>query len=333
MLGIILIIFCLTILVSPVLRQKRYEFPFDVTRKVKGFYEEPKESLDIVFIGSSNLFSTINPAVLWREQGITSYVFGANEQNLSLSYFYIKEALLYQKPAAVVLDMFYCDYNELQREGVLRINLDDMRWGKNKIEAIKENVPKEEAWSYYFTIAKYHERWKDLGKEDFIVYRGRNPYKGWSPFGIPDKEVYPYTDGEETQELSAFAKGWLDKILECCRENHTDLILLITPNGNLKCVPDAEKGYRHVYGLPSYNGVAEYAGQRGIVFFNMNAVMSGVPHNDVLTSEKVSSCFGTWFQEKYHLPDKRGIDTYDYWNTDTDYGYRYIQEAEKGNAE
>ena len=324
-----MIIFCLTLFISPVFRQKNYGFPYDVSRKVLGFYREPRESLDIVFIGSSNLFSTMNPAVLWEEQGITSYIFGANEQNLSLSYYYIKEALQYQKPAAIVLDMFYCDYNELQREGVVRINLDDMRWGRNKIEAIKENVPKKEVWSYFLDIAKYHDRWKELGKEDFIIYQGRNPYKGWSPFGVPDKKVYPYIAGEKMQELSEFANEWLDKILECCRENNTDLILMITPNGNLKCIPDKEKGYLHVYGLPSYNGIQEYADKHELQFLNLNAVMSGAPHNDVLTSKKATSYFGEWFQERYHIQDKREIEEYHYWDEDAEYGYRYIQEAEE----
>ena len=80
------------------LKDRRVTFDYDTTRKVKGFYAEEENSLDFVFVGSSQMFTTVVPAVLWQEYGITSYDFGANEQPMYLSYYYIKEALKYQDP-------------------------------------------------------------------------------------------------------------------------------------------------------------------------------------------------------------------------------------------
>ena len=80
-------------------------FDYDTTRKVEGFYAEEENSLDFVFVGSSQMFTTVVPAVLWEEYGMTSYDFGANEQPMYLSYYYIKEALKYQNPKAIVLEV------------------------------------------------------------------------------------------------------------------------------------------------------------------------------------------------------------------------------------
>ena len=90
----VLLLYGLTVL----LKDKRVTFDYDTTRKVEGFYAEEKNSLDFVFIGSSQMFTSVVPAVLWEEYGITSYDFGANEQPMYLSYYYIKEALKYQDP-------------------------------------------------------------------------------------------------------------------------------------------------------------------------------------------------------------------------------------------
>ena len=37
------------------------------------FYEQEKNSIDVIFYGSSHVYSDINPAVLWREAGVASF--------------------------------------------------------------------------------------------------------------------------------------------------------------------------------------------------------------------------------------------------------------------
>ena len=149
----VLLLYGLTVL----LKDKRVTFDYDTTRKVEGFYAEEKNSLDFVFVGSSQMFTSVVPAVLWEEYGITSYDFGSNEQPMYLSYYYIKEALKYQNPKAIVLEVSYCNTPDFTHEGVLHINLDDLRMGPVKLEAIFDIIPKGERWPYIFELAKYHQ--------------------------------------------------------------------------------------------------------------------------------------------------------------------------------
>ena len=46
-----------------------------ITYIVKGFYEEPKNSLDVIFMGNSDVYRGISPITLWDEYGIASYNF------------------------------------------------------------------------------------------------------------------------------------------------------------------------------------------------------------------------------------------------------------------
>ena len=40
---------------------------------VQGFFMEPKDSLDVLMIGSSEVYSDYSPAIAWEKYGYTSY--------------------------------------------------------------------------------------------------------------------------------------------------------------------------------------------------------------------------------------------------------------------
>ena len=61
--------------------------------RMRGFYSLPKNTLDIVFIGTSHLYYGIVPMKLWEDYGITSYVLAQETQIIECSYAYIKEVL------------------------------------------------------------------------------------------------------------------------------------------------------------------------------------------------------------------------------------------------
>ena len=54
---------------SIVLRPKYYEAPDDMTNKTEGFYALEKDSLDVLFLGSSHSYYAFNPAIIWKKKG------------------------------------------------------------------------------------------------------------------------------------------------------------------------------------------------------------------------------------------------------------------------
>lgn len=318
-----LFVLVLVSLATMILKPKRLEMPYDNTRKERGFYAEPKNSLDIVFVGSSHLFSTIIPDILWEEHGITSYVFGGSEQPFSISYYYIMEVLKYQKPKVIVLESLFCNWGEAPREAVVRINFDDMRWGKAKIEGIINNVPSNDWQYYFFELSKYHSRWSTLDDTDFMIkeaYCSPNLYKGWSFYGEGDplNDYAPKDDVincVETKELDETAMHWLDKIIALCEENNVQLILLKTPNDGKIIAPLVEGGSNdEVDGMPYYNKLAEIAQEKNIPFLNMNLVMTGGNHNNKAYAQKATLYFGEWIKQLIEIEDKRDSNEYAYWN-------------------
>lgn len=294
------------VLVTQVLQDKRVEGEYNPTTKIRGFYAEEKNTLDFVFLGSSQLYADVAPAVLFRDYGMTAYDFCANEQPLWISYYYMKEALKRQKPKAVLLDVFTVYGADYEEEGVNHINLDDLPFGMNKLNAIKDSVPGELRYSYYFTIAKYHTTWTGLDEKKFQAsfLHGKDPMKGYSPFCVAGsygesakKEV---TDEKACEEIPERAREWLFRIIELSKEEGVDLVLIKTPNGSAK----RQK---------LYNSVAVIAEKEGIPFLNMNTVFDGEAHLNVLQAEKVTQYIGDYLAGHYDITDKREDPAYADW--------------------
>jgi len=312
--SFLLIFAVLFVIVTEVLKDKRVELEYDVTSKVKGFYEEPDNSLDFVFVGSSQLYAAIAPNVLFEEFGITAYDFAANEQPMWISYFYIKEALKHQNPKAIVLDVFTMYGNEYEKEGATHINLDDLPWNLNKIQAIQASVPKEERTSFYFELVKYHDTWNTLNEHKVMstFWDERNVYKGYSPFVV----VHDYADSApedvvnqtEREPMGDMAKEWLDKIVELTQEEGVDLILVKTPNG-------------HAERQKLYLSVEDYAKEKNIPFVNMNTMFDGEAHVNILQAEKITRYMGEYLSERYEIWDKRIDPAYAQWHDDGRYFY------------
>ena len=51
-----------------------------------GILSEKKNTIDVVFLGDSECYSTFIPLKIWKDHGITSYVCGTSDQVLSFSY-------------------------------------------------------------------------------------------------------------------------------------------------------------------------------------------------------------------------------------------------------
>ena len=308
------------------LKDKRVTFDYDTTRKVEGFYAEEKDSLDFVFVGSSQMFTSVVPAVLWEEYGITSYDFGANEQPMYLSYYYIKEALKYQDPKAIVLEVSYCNAPEYTHEGVHHINLDDLRMGPVKLEAIFDVIPEGERFPYIFELAKYHDTWTTMDKASFqyIGADKHNPYKGYTPSldGFADggefnEEIAKVTEKAELAELSV---KYMEKIIALCKEENVDLLFLKTPND-------------HIQNQPEYNAVADIAENHNIPYLDLNREMKGQLHNHVFHAETITKRIGEWLTSLYEVEDKREKPEFAQWNEDADYYYRYAHQLRLNDIE
>ena len=223
---------------KPKFRNDNY-WPLDVT--YQSFYEMKKDSVDAIFLGSSHAISAFSPQELYDECGIRSFNLGSEEQSLVVSYYWLKEALRFQKPQAVVLDTVVCfpfmetPYN--CNEASIRKALDPMKWSSVKAEVVRTIGaldPKETFASYLFPIIRYHARWNDLSLSDIRFFTKENTsLKGYAVLSedTADTGFEPLTPKADAVPagMQNVMRTYLEKIVQLCSENGIQLILVSTP--------------------------------------------------------------------------------------------------------
>ena len=114
----------------------------------KTFYKLPKNSIDVLFIGNSHVYSTFQPQIMNDIIPIHSYIVGSDAENVVFSYFELSEVLKTQKPKVVVLETFALDLDDTMKQGYLFEFLDAGIWDGNRTAIATRYLP----LSSYYTI-------------------------------------------------------------------------------------------------------------------------------------------------------------------------------------
>jgi hypothetical protein len=287
-----------------------------------GIYNKRNPAMDVLFFGSSQVYCDINPNIIWQEQGIPSYNLAAGQQPLWFTYYYIKEALKYQKPKVVAVELYSMAYKEEYMSDLINAaSLDNIRFSKDKINAIREGVPKEDRLNYYLSILRYHNNWKELKKENFQTWftQLEDPYKGYTAlynkFPI-EKPNFPPIN--ESIDLPRKNLEYLNKIIQLSKEQNFKLLLFKTPT-----ILDE-------HGIKLLNRVSEIAKENNVDFLNYNALHQETQldfNNDFLDiwghlnyfgAKKISSHLAGFLKNKYGLEDRRKDNAYSYWSYDVE---------------
>lgn len=276
------------------------------TEKVRGFYNEPEQSMDVIGFGSSRMYCTLDPLVLHHETGLRAYVLATQQQPLRATLTYMREALERQSPRLLILEatMAFKTRDEIG-EAELRDCLDPLPWSQAKLRLIRELIPAGQRSSYYFPFLKYHQRWKELsGKDfDFSYLKKRDPFRGYmylTPERGADCRAWRY-DGVEAVPIPEENLELLRQMAALARENGAALLLLAAP---YEAVTD-DLGY-----LQSLHSFCE---AEGIPLLDLNLEYDALGideatdffdtgHFNVRGAEKATAYLARYIEAHYDLP-------------------------------
>lgn len=214
--------------------------------RVKGFYEEDKQSLDVVYMGASDVYSDIAPGYAYERNGITSYIF-ATQANSILNYkSQLKNVLSRQNPQLIVIELngaVYGDEEEVTKEANLRNYIDNVPLDFTKMEWIAQNG-KDSPAEYLFPIMKYHGVWTDLSAEQNARQtirddqkRGYNYLKGMLNWPLVFQSPKPSLNSklaisaDQKLPLTELEENALRDLLAYCRdENLTNVVFARFPH-------------------------------------------------------------------------------------------------------
>lgn len=277
----------------------------DYTIRVRGFYKEPENSMDLLFFGTSHMYCTISPLHLWEAAGLHSYVLATQQQPLTATYYYMKESLERQSPKLIVLDLLgACSPQNSAGDAVLRDCIDPLPWSKNKLEMIQALVPEGQRSSYYFNFLKYHSRWKELSAQDFnfSYLNSRDMFRGYiylTPARPSLSQGLDYSLVSSQAVSEENLKLLLD--MKTLAESHgAELVFMIAPYEDAAQDAGIYKSLRefavqHDIGLLDFNELFDQAGFDGKTdFFDRN-------HLNITGAAKASALMAQWLMENYGL--------------------------------
>ena len=229
--AFLLIFACLFSVADRILLRKETEGWWNTTAKIDGFYNSPENEYDVMFFGSSNTYCSFNPLVIWEKTGVKSYVFATQQQPVWATYHYMEDALKTQDLKLAVVDVLMFGKNdEYYDDGVNYTFCDNMPMSKNKLELIRVSAPAGERFGLGCRFVKYHSRWNELKQADFEYDRRKmSDYsKGFCVLTshFDGAVAEDLTNVTEEAQLTEKNITYLNKIIELCRENNVELMLV-----------------------------------------------------------------------------------------------------------
>jgi len=282
--------------------------------QMEQFYRQKAGSVDVLVLGSSHAFVDIDPALLYQQQGVAAYDLCASMQSTWHTYYYLKEALKYQTPKLIVMDVFRLVENyDYSKESKLIKSVYGMRPSVNKLEAIRAGLGSEDqdkAYLYFFEFPSYHSRYTDLTERDFTYdqsdlsdYRGHYPAFEVTPMQRPQMD-----EVTECDPLEPKTEEYFRKILELAKENEIPVLLVNAP---YIISEDDKKIYNTLE-----NMLAEFGEDDQITYMDFNRMydelgldfevdFADADHLNRTGVMKLGSYLASYLADHYDLPDRR----------------------------
>ena len=293
--AFLLIFLCLFSVADRILSRKETEGWWNVTAKIDGFYNSPKNEYDVMYFGSSNAYCSFNPLVVWEKTGVKSYVFATQQQPVWATYHYMVDAMKTQDLDLAVVDILMFSKNdEYYDDGVNYTFCDNMPFSKNKLELVRASTPESERFSLACCFMKYHSRWNELKEADFAYNkREMSDYsKGFYvlPTCYDKAEAQDLTEVLDESPISEKNLYYLNKMIELCREKDVELMLVKTPSN---ATPDEKKYYNTVERIAKENDVAfvDYNMHYDEIGFDFEQDFFDDSHLNVYGAEKFTEYF------------------------------------------
>ncbi len=296
-----------------------------------GFYQLDKNSVDVVFVGTSVTFSSFMPMEAWHDYGMVAYDYCTNMQMENALRYSLADIERTQSPKVIMVDMvpfMYGHYagnetwDEENRELVIKYNLDSRRYTLDRFALVNEiNTDRQgsfaDYWYYFFDISRYHTNRYVLDHYDNAE---KDVNRGYFHLVHNASEVFRLEDAVSDVgsivPIGERDQYYLDKLLEKAGKMDCEVVFYCPP------VYVKEEDY---YGKKNY--LKEYIEERGFTFADFSGDMEKIgldcatdlwscDHFDSLGAEKVTRFLCDYLLSNYDIPDRRGDDRYSYMNRD-----------------
>lgn len=319
-----------------------------------GFYQQEKNTNDVVYIGSSTVYAYFNTPQAFHEQGFAAYDFCSGAQPFSAAKYLIEEAEKTQDPQLYVIDLRL--FSNLVEDPVyIRRVTAYMPWSLNRIAAANamtkcmQDGERENIWDYLFVYPYFHSNWSTIGtdyknaNEPLVEYLKQSiepkratevgefeyAHKGYFNVWYDSNDWHtPITDDPAMYQtppapMPERQEAVLRELCEYCSKLDKPVLFTSSPSA---LWPEyyAQLNYAYEivasYGLPYLDGNAAM-GEMGIIS-DEDWFEGG--HLNSYGAAKYTTYVADYLAKTYDLPDHRGDDKYASWEEE------YAEDMDQG---
>ena len=196
----------------------------------ESYLEEPRDTADVLFFGSSICYCDVMPAAIYRESGLTSFVMAGPEQTPEVMLCYVREACRTQRPQCVVAEITGAFFDRYT--GYSKVNVGYMPFSVNRVRA---GLACEEGMLRLalFPIYDFHSELlaPQLARSELTEDDGRM-LCGYTLLTDTASELTPgdrdglHLPGTEAYEAHAQA---LEQLVSFCRDEGIELVCYFSP--------------------------------------------------------------------------------------------------------
>lgn len=290
--------------------------------RMNGYYLEDKNSLDMVVIGASDVYSGYCAALAYKNYGFTSYPYATESATAGACLTQLKEVLRTQNPKLIIIEInaFLYGENNEHNEAHIRKFSDNIPLNENKVEFVNNNLATADQIEYYAPIVKYHGKWSDYpGEARGLVsvlqqdLRGTSVLKGYRTITKkfkPDEKVLngDIVTEDERVKLTPELEVKLRELLDYVKSEKLDNVIFarfphLIYHKTLKRVKKANEAGDIIqsYGFDFYNferGYEEIGIDPKTDFYNWD-------HLNIYGSEKFTDYLCGLVTQKYGLSETK----------------------------
>lgn len=288
---------------------------------MEAYYAQPKDTIDVLIVGSSKVGMNLDVETFWRENGLSTYILWGSSQPVWNSYYYLKEALEYNRPKVVAVEVSTLSKSSLYSDQPRQYaNLCGMKLSLNKLQAVRASAEQGDWLMLLQGSPLYHSRYAELTDIDFSRYAWNaasfaNEKGTFLRYKAAEQALEDASDITACAPLPEKQEYYLMEIIDLCREEQLPLVFVATQT------------WERIDNQPYYNTVAKIADQNGIPFINFNLMDRELAftnrdmypdtagHQNASGARKNSQYLSHFLAETYDLTDHRGDERYQSWET------------------
>ncbi len=304
---------------------------------VAGFFEERENSLDAVYLGSSDTYAFWQAPIAFEQYGITVRPLCCNSQPLAAAKYLIEETRKKYPDALYIIPInnltteledthihYLTDYYPLS------VNKIKMIWAM----ADYAEEPYSKRMEYFFPIVRYHPRWDSLQYDDFNYkldgLKGASYYDSFLEEARDVSDIYCVT--QEREELTPKSQELLLDLLEYCKQEEVNVLFITVP----QILSDEQElaRYNTANDIIESNGfpVLDLSDKVEEIGLDLTTDYYNAEHTNIHGSIKWTHYISQYLIENYDFEDKRNQAEFQDW-TDAVTLYRgiispYIREGE-----